>query len=147
MTSSAGTKALGLGKPPATRPLFDAGGSDSGAIAAAVRTALGTISAQSFDPGPPRAGPIVKVTTQGKLPSVHYAIPVAGLELLSTLRSIPTAVAGPALAPRVTVSVGVTTTDAPDKLVEVVSKTWTADAVVGRQVVLQFPPPFASTTS
>ncbi|MFN2518189.1 MAG: hypothetical protein ABR604_03955 [Jatrophihabitantaceae bacterium] len=135
-------KELGLAKSPGPRRAFDEGGRDSAAIAAAVLTALGTISPQTGDPAAPSGGPIVKVTTNGKTPSVRYAIPVAGLELLPTLRTLPTVAAGPTVAPKVTVAVGFTTTDAPDKPIEVISQAWTADQVVGRQVVLQFVPPF-----
>lgn len=42
--------------------------------------------------------------------------------------------------PPLAVSVGFTATDAPDKPIEVITQAWTADEVVGRQVVLQFAP-------
>ena len=129
----------GLGPTPNTFVRFDAGGDTSAALAEEIGQLL-----------PPRAGeatgapwpvsnlPMVRVRIDG---TDTYALPVHGAELTEQLTTEATSAppAGPAPVVRITLSM--TSTAAPSDVVELVTNEWSAEEVVGRQVVAQLVPP------
>jgi len=129
----------GLGAAPTSITPFDAGGATSAGIAAEVAHLLPERAAEASQATWPVAlAPMVRVSVAGK---DRYALPVTGAELTDRIPYAATdaPTAGP--APTVRVTLSMTSTEAPSDEIELVGHEWSAEDVVGRQVLAQLVPP------